>query len=182
MIVECLSCGSKNRLPNVFHSNGTYRCGSCKAPIGPTSVKPLSKALRVFVSIAFGVLAAFFAIPFVALIKAITPLFGILGGTAIETYILDPILYFICPLVFGYKVFQEVMNSERIRAELAPIACGVIAGIIAAICTMWGIPFRNYRGPVRWILILAQFPIIPFGFGYFAYRVALYRKLLGLKA
>ena len=37
MIVECLSCGIQNRLPDDFLATSTYRCGSCKILINPSS-------------------------------------------------------------------------------------------------------------------------------------------------
>lgn len=40
MIVECPSCGTKNRLSDTFHAERIYRCGSCKAAICPPLLKP----------------------------------------------------------------------------------------------------------------------------------------------
>jgi len=40
MIVECPSCGTKNRIPDDFHAARVYRCGSCKGTISTPSEKP----------------------------------------------------------------------------------------------------------------------------------------------
>ena len=38
MIVECPSCGTKNRLSDPLHAGHTYRCGCCKANIEPSDI------------------------------------------------------------------------------------------------------------------------------------------------
>jgi uncharacterized membrane protein len=64
------------------------------------------------------------------------------------------------------------MRKNISRTVLKSTALGVFAGIVASIGAMWMIPFHNFEGIVRWLLILVQFPIIPFLTGYIVYLVA----------
>jgi hypothetical protein len=131
------------------------------------------KALRVFVSLIFALLAAMVGVPAVAIAKAVVPIFRLTSGTKFEVYVQDPLLYTVVPLYCGYMAFRSVMSTSMNERVLKSIALGVVTGLVTAIACAFVIPFRNFDGLLRWLLILAQFPIIPFVVGYMVYRIAL---------
>ena len=69
--------------------------------------------------------------------------------------------------------FREVMSKSMNERVLKSTALGVAAGIVTTIVGTFAIPFRNFEGPLRWLLILAQFPILPFVVAYMVYRIPL---------
>ena len=69
--------------------------------------------------------------------------------------------------------FREVMSKSMNERVLKSTALGVAAGIVTTIVGTLAIPFRNFEGPLRWLLVLAQFPIVPFVVAYMVYRITL---------
>ncbi len=136
----------------------------------------MAKFLKVFVSLVFALLAAMFGVFAVAVVKAIVPIFRLTEGTQFQIYVQDPFLYIFGPLYLGYLAFRATMKKEMDRIELNSLALGVVTALMAAIITAWVIPFRSFLGPIRWLLILAQFPVIPFGVGYATYRVGIRKR------
>ncbi len=128
------------------------------------------KVLKVFVALTFALLATIFGILGVALAKAIVPIFQLTSGTWFEVYVQDPILYVLGPLFCGYTAFRKVMDEITNERVLKSTALGVVAGIVTTIVGTFAIPFRNFEGGLRLLLVLAQFPLIPFVVGYIVYR------------
>ena len=135
--------------------------------------------IKIFISMTFALIAAMLGVFAVAITKAVVPIFRLTAGTAFEIYVQDPILYFLTPLFCGYITFRKIMRKNISGTVLKSTALGVFAGIVASIGTIWMIPFHNFEGTVRWLLILIQFPITPFLTGYIVYLVA--RKSWGTK-
>jgi hypothetical protein len=133
----------------------------------------MTKALRVFLSLVFALLAAMVGVFAVAMAKAVVPVFRLASGTAFEVYVLDPILYTVGPIWCGYMAFRRFMSMSLSDGALKSVASGIVAGIVTTIACTFAIPFRDFEGPLRWLLILTQFPIIPFVVGYIVYRVIL---------
>ena len=133
----------------------------------------MTKILKVFISLIFALLAAMVGVVAVAIAKAIVPIFRLTYGTKFEVYVQDPILYILVPLYGGYMAFREVMSKSMNERVLKSTALGVAAGIVTTIVGTFAIPFRNFEGPLRWLLILAQFPIVPFVVAYMVYRITL---------
>ena len=131
------------------------------------------KILKVFISLTFALMAAMAGIFAVAIAKAIVPVFRLTSGTKFEVYVQDPILYTLVPLYGGYMAFREVMSKSMNERVLKSTALGVAAGIVTTIVGTFAIPFRSFEGPLRWLLILAQFPIVPFVVAYIVYRITL---------
>ena len=131
------------------------------------------KILKVLISLTFAFIAAMVGVIAVAIGKAIVPWFRLTSGTEFERYVQDPILYTLVPLYFGYRAFRETMSASVNEMELKSMALAVFAGIVTTIVGTFAIPFRNFEGPLRWLLILAQFPIVPFGVAYMVYRITL---------
>jgi hypothetical protein len=131
------------------------------------------KILKVFISLTFALLAAMAGICLVAIVKAIVPIFRLTSGTEFEVYVQDPILYTLIPLYGGYMAFRGIMRKSMNERVLKSMALGVFAGIVTTIVGTFAIPFQNFEGPVRWLLILAQFPIVPFVIAYMVYRITL---------
>jgi len=129
------------------------------------------KTLKVFISLTFALMAAMLGVFAVAMVKAIVPIFRLTSDTKFEVYVQDPILYTLGPLYCGYVAFRGVMSKNMNERVLKSTAAGVVAGIVTTIVGAFAIPFRNFEGPLRWLLILAQFPIIPFFVGYMVYRI-----------
>jgi hypothetical protein len=132
----------------------------------------MPKVIKVFISLVFGALVAMLGVPMVAMVKAVLPIFRLTEGTSFQIYLQDPILYIFGPLSLGYVAFRAAMRKNMTSVVLNSTALGVVAGLAAAVITAWAIPFREFEGPVRWLLILAQFPIIPLVLGYTVFRVA----------
>src|ERR1017187_3700165 len=131
------------------------------------------KILKVFISFTFALMAAMGGIFAVAIVKAIVPWFRFTSGTEFERYVQDPILYTLGPLYCGYLAFRGVMSKSMNERVLKSTALGVAAGIVTTIVGTFAIPFRNFEGPLRWLLILAQFPVVPFVVAYMVYRITL---------
>jgi len=131
------------------------------------------KSLKIFISLTFASLATMVGVIAVAMVKAIVPIFQFTEGTRFQVYIQDPILYTLGPLYCGYLAFQGVMSKNMTERVLKSTAAGVAAGIVTTIVGAFAIPFRNFEGLLRWLLILAQFPIIPFVVAYMVYRITL---------
>jgi hypothetical protein len=137
------------------------------------------KILRVFIALTVALMAAMVGIIAVAIMKATTPIFRFTSGTEFEVYVQDPILYTLVPLYFGYMAFRAVMRKSMNERVLKSTALGVAAGIVTTIVGTFAIPFQNLEGPLRWLLILAQFPIVPVVVGYIVYRITLTIYLAG---
>jgi hypothetical protein len=131
------------------------------------------KILKVFISLIFALMAAMVGIFAVAIMKAIMPIFSFTEGTKFQVYVQDPVLYILVPLYGGYMAFREVMSKSMNGRVLKSTALGVAAGIVTTIVGTLAIPFRNFEGPLRWLLVLAQFPIVPFVVAYMVYRITL---------
>lgn len=131
----------------------------------------LPKIIKVLISLTFALIAAMLGVFAVAIMKAIVPIFRLTSGTDFEVYVQDPILYVLGPLFCGYMAFRMVMSKNMNNTVLKSTALGVLAGIVATIVGTFAIPFRNFEGTLRWLLILAQFPIIPFIVAYIVYRI-----------
>jgi hypothetical protein len=79
-------------------------------------------------------------------------------------------------LDLGLRAIQRRRGPKlrtRSPSSRAGTAAGVVAGIVTTIVGTFAIPFRNFEGPLRWLLILAQFPIVPFVVAYMVYRITL---------
>src|ERR1039458_9929764 len=133
----------------------------------------MPKVLKVFIALIFALLAVMGGVVAVAIAKAIVPIFRLTSGTKFEVYVQDPILYILVPLYGGYMAFREVMSKSMNERVLKSTAFGVAAGIVTTIVVTFAIPFRNFEGPLRWLLILGQFPVVPFVVAYIVYRIAL---------
>ena len=131
------------------------------------------KSLKIFISLTFALMAAMLGIFAVAMVKAIVPIFQFTEGTRFQVYIQDPVLYTVGPLYCGYMAFRGVMSKNMNEIVLKSTAAGVAAGIVTTIVGAFAIPFRNFEGLLRWLLILAQFPIVPFVVAYMVYRITL---------
>jgi hypothetical protein len=131
------------------------------------------KILKVFISLTFALLTAMAGIFLVAIVKAIVPIFRLTSGTEFEVYVQDPILYTLIPLYGGYMAFRGIMRKSMNERVLKSIALGVVAGIVTTIVGTFAISFQNFEGPIRWLLILTQFPIVPFVVTYMVYRITL---------
>lgn len=144
----------------------------------------MEKLMKIFISLTFGTLAAIVGVAAVAVIKAVVPIFRLTAGTAFETYVQDPVMYAFGPLIFACVVFRRFMRKEVSRVLLRSRALGVLAGIAAWIGATLAIPFRDFEGTRRWILILAQFPGIPLLVGYLVHRIAYerYKRAVDVKS
>ena len=131
----------------------------------------MPKILKVLISLTFALIAAMLGVFAVAIMKAIVPVFRLTSGTEFEVYVQDPILYVLGPLCCGYMAFRKITSKSINNRVLKSTAFGVLAGIAAATIGTFTIPFRNFEGSLRWLLILAQFPIIPFVVAYIVYRI-----------
>ena len=131
----------------------------------------MKKFLKVFIALTFALVAAMFGVVGVALVKAVVPIFRLTAGTQFELYVQDPVLYIGGLLLCAYLAFRKTMRTSLSGRRLNAAALGVLVGIIATVILPFAVPFRHYEGIARWLVILAQFPVVPFVFGYSVYRV-----------
>ena len=131
----------------------------------------MARFLKVFISLTFALVAALFGVVAVALVKAVLPIFRFTAGTQFELYIQDPILYLGGPLLCAVTAFRKTMRANLGGRGLNAAALGVLVGIVAAAIAPFALPFRPHQGAARWLVILLQFPVIPFALGYAVYRL-----------
>lgn len=68
--------------------------------------------MRVVAGIVLGIAAAVLAVPGVALMKALIPIFGLIEGTLIGR-VLDPLLYLGAPICAAVLTFKRVAHRSE---------------------------------------------------------------------
>jgi hypothetical protein len=108
------------------------------------------KLIKIFISMTFALIAAMLGVFAVAITKAIVPIFSLTAGTTFETYVQDPILYFLTPLFCGYITFRKIMRKNISKTVLTSIALASISTVPQMTNARWRVlPVR--LAPSRWI-------------------------------